>query len=222
MRSIRLANMKENQLTQGKVGPALLRFALPFLIASFLQQLYGTVDTAAVGRLSANAAAELSAVSTGAQVTFSFTTVVMGIATGGTVLIGQYSGADQRDNISRIIGTMFPVFGVLGLLLTVISWPDENGSRWSRGCNYSRPGIQFSLCSRDAESPQGVPIMVQFHGTIIDTAPPRHFLQPCSWDSERKQNLGIIRTPASLIVSHSGLFIGAIRVSAQITANRIR
>ena len=50
---------KNNSLLEGKVGPALVRFALPFLAASILQQLYGTVDMLAVGRLSAQAAAEL-------------------------------------------------------------------------------------------------------------------------------------------------------------------
>lgn len=112
--------MNVNQLTQGKVGPALLRFALPFLAASFLQQLYGTVDTVAVGRLSAEAAAELSAVSTGAQVMYTFNSLVIGIATGSTVLIGQYVGAGQKENIRRTIGTMFPLFGLIAVMLSVV------------------------------------------------------------------------------------------------------
>ena len=40
----------ENTLLTGPVGPALLRFALPFFAASFLQLLYGAVDMAAVER----------------------------------------------------------------------------------------------------------------------------------------------------------------------------
>lgn len=111
-------NQETNKLTQGRVGPALLRFALPFLAASLLQQLYGTVDTVAVGRLSADAAAGLAAISTGAQITYMVTTLVIGLATGSTVLIGQYAGSGQKENISRTIGTMFPLFGIVGLVIS--------------------------------------------------------------------------------------------------------
>lgn len=104
-------SQETNKLIHGRVGPALLRFALPFLAASLLQQLYGTVDTMAVGRLSADAAAGLAAISTGAQITYMVTTLVIGLATGSTVLISQYVGSGQKENISRTIGTMFPLFG---------------------------------------------------------------------------------------------------------------
>ena len=111
---------KNNSLLEGKVGPALLRFALPFLAASLLQQLYGTVDLLAVGRLSANSAASISAVSTGSQLTFSITSVLIGLATGATVLIGQYVGAGRKEDISRTIGTMFPLFGLFALAISIL------------------------------------------------------------------------------------------------------
>lgn len=112
--------MSTNELTKGKVGAALLRFALPFLAASLLQQLYSTVDMIAVGRLARNAAAELSAVSTGAQVMYSFNALVIGLSTGSTVLIGQYVGAGQREKVSRTIGTMFPLFALTAVLISVV------------------------------------------------------------------------------------------------------
>ena len=108
-----------NSLLHGKVGPALMRFALPFLAASLLQQLYSTVDTMAVGRLSANAAASLTAVSTGGQLTYALTSVLIGLATGATVLIGQYVGSNRKEDISRTIGTMFPLFGIFAVCISV-------------------------------------------------------------------------------------------------------
>ena len=111
---------KHNSLLEGKVGPALLRFALPFLAASLLQQLYGTVDMLAVGQLSAHAAAELSAVSTGGQVTYSITSLLIGLATGSTVLIGQYVGAERREDIGRTIGTMFPLFAIFAIVISAL------------------------------------------------------------------------------------------------------
>lgn len=110
----------DNSLLQGKVGPALLRFALPFLAASLLQQLYSTVDMMAVGRLSANAAISLTAVSTGGQLTYAVTSLLIGLATGATVLIGQYVGANRREDIGRTIGTMFPLFGIFAVVISVV------------------------------------------------------------------------------------------------------
>ncbi|MCD8377039.1 MAG: MATE family efflux transporter [Oscillospiraceae bacterium] len=111
---------QENRLLQGGIFSSLVRFALPFLAAALLQQLYGTVDTLTVGRLSANAAAGLSAISTGAQIIYMVTTLVMGLATGGTVLIGQYVGSGQQENVKRAIGTMFPVFGIAAVVLSAL------------------------------------------------------------------------------------------------------
>lgn len=108
-----------NSLLHGKVGPALLRFALPFLAASLLQQLYSTVDMMAVGRLSANAAVSLTAVSTGGQLTYALTSMLIGLATGATVLIGQYVGAERKEDIGRTIGTMFPLFGLFAVVISV-------------------------------------------------------------------------------------------------------
>lgn len=113
-------SQENNKLTQGRVGSALLRFALPFLAASFLQQLYSTVDMVAVGRLTAEAAPALSAVSTSGQVMYTVTSLVIGLATGSTVLIGQYVGAGRREDVSRTIGTMFPLFGIVAVAISVI------------------------------------------------------------------------------------------------------
>ncbi|MGN0967741.1 MAG: MATE family efflux transporter, partial [Oscillospiraceae bacterium] len=110
----------KNSLLHGKVGPALLRFALPFLAASLLQQLYSTVDMMAVGRLSATPAISLSAVSTGGQMTYAVTSLLIGLATGSTVLIGQYVGAGRREDVSRTIGTMFPLFTLIALGVSVV------------------------------------------------------------------------------------------------------
>lgn len=57
--------MKNNELTQGKIGKALIVFAIPFLFASFLQALYGAVDLFVVGKF--DTSTSVSAVSIGSQ-----------------------------------------------------------------------------------------------------------------------------------------------------------
>lgn len=111
--------MEELSLVSGNIKRTLLKFALPFLGASFLQFLYGAADLMIVGRFAD--AAGISAVSTGSQVMQAVTSLVTGLATGGTVLIGQYVGARRREDVRASIGTMFSLFTLIAIVLTLIS-----------------------------------------------------------------------------------------------------
>jgi len=105
--------LTENKLLQGDVPSALLRFALPFLGASLIQFLYGTIDMMVVGRF--GDAAGVSAVATGSQVMQALTGLVTGLTAGGTVLIGQYTGAGRSEDVKRAVGTIFSLFAALAL-----------------------------------------------------------------------------------------------------------
>ena len=111
--------MEDLSLVSGNIKRTLLKFALPFLGASFLQFLYGAADLMIVGRFAD--AAGISAVSTGSQVMQAVTSLVTGLATGGTVLIGQYVGARRREDVRASIGTMFSLFTLIAIVLTLIS-----------------------------------------------------------------------------------------------------
>lgn len=111
--------MEELSLVSGNIKRTLLKFALPFLGASFLQFLYGAADLMIIGRFAD--AAGISAVSTGSQVMQAITSLVTGLATGGTVLIGQYVGARRREDVRASIGTMFSLFTLIAIVLTLIS-----------------------------------------------------------------------------------------------------
>lgn len=103
-------------LTEGKVGKVLIKFAYPFLIANFLQALYGAADLFVVGQYADPAA--VSAVSIGSQVMQTITAIVLGLSMGGTVLIGRYIGAKDSKNAANTIGTMTVSFSVLAIVLT--------------------------------------------------------------------------------------------------------
>ena len=81
---------KTLSLTEGAIGKTLLRFAVPFLLASLLQALYGAVDLFVVGQYADSAA--VSAVAIGSQLMQTITGIVLGISMGGTVLIGHCIG----------------------------------------------------------------------------------------------------------------------------------
>lgn len=105
-------------LTEGKVASTILKFAIPFLLASLLQALYGAADLLIVGQFSDTAG--VSAVSTGSQVMQTITGVVLGLTTGGTILIGQYLGARKDKDVAKTIGSMISIFTLLSIILTII------------------------------------------------------------------------------------------------------
>ncbi|MBU3112468.1 MATE family efflux transporter [Clostridium lacusfryxellense] len=109
---------QHNDLTQGKVTFTLLKFALPFLLASLLQALYGAADLLVVGQFGDSA--QVSAVATGSQIMQTITSVILGLTTGGTILIGNYLGAKKFKDIAESVGTIICIFGIIAAILTVI------------------------------------------------------------------------------------------------------
>ena len=111
--------MKGN-FTEGPILPSLVRFALPVLLALFLQTMYGAVDLLIVGQFGGGLAdVYVSAVSTGSQVMQTVTIVITGLAMGLTVFVGNKIGAGQRRAAGRIIGSGLWLFGIIAAAATV-------------------------------------------------------------------------------------------------------
>ena len=108
----------ENGFLEGAILPSLLKFAVPVLLTLVLQALYGAVDLWAVGMFATTA--DISAVSTGSQTMQIVTGIVTGLSMGTTVLLGQRVGNGDSDGAARVIGTSVGIFGVLGIVLSVV------------------------------------------------------------------------------------------------------
>lgn len=114
-----IIEMKQyTSLTEGKVFSILVRFSIPFLLSSFLQALYGATDLFIVGQFSNSAVT--SAVATGSQIMQTITGIILGITTGGTVLIGQYLGAKKEKDVAGAIGTIICIFSAIAFALLII------------------------------------------------------------------------------------------------------
>ena len=113
------AVLNDKLLTEGKPFSTLLRFSLPFLLSNILQACYGASDLFMVGRFSDSIG--VSAVATGGQVMQTITGLSIGLTAGGTVLIGRYFGARQKQNIAHAVKTMVIVFSFISLLLTAVT-----------------------------------------------------------------------------------------------------
>ena len=104
--------------TQGKIFSPLIRFALPVLLALFLQAMYGAVDLLVVGQF--GTAAGVSAVSTGSQIMQTLTIVIVGLSMGITILVGQRIGEKRFRDAGRAIGSGIALFAAIAAGLTVV------------------------------------------------------------------------------------------------------
>ena len=77
----------EKNLTTGSVFGNVVRFSLPYLFSYFLQTLYGMADLFIIGQYAD--ASGTTAVSVGSQVMHMLTVMIVGLAMGATVTIGQ-------------------------------------------------------------------------------------------------------------------------------------
>lgn len=111
--------MKQTQnFTEGKIFAPLVRFALPVLLALFLQTMYGAVDLLVVGQFGTSA--DVSAVSTGSLVMHTVTVVITSLAMGLTVLVGRKIGEGLKEAAGKIIGSGIWLFAVIAVVLSVV------------------------------------------------------------------------------------------------------
>ena len=108
----------EKNLTTGSVPKTVLSFSIPYLLSYFLQTLYGMADLFIIGQF--NGIKSTTAVSIGSQVMHMITVMIVGLAMGATVKIGQSIGAQNKKQTSLAIGNTITLFMALSLILTLV------------------------------------------------------------------------------------------------------
>lgn len=108
----------ERNLTTGSVWKTILYFSLPYLLAYFLQTLYGMADLFIIGQF--NGVESTTAVSIGSQVMHMLTVMIVGLAMGSTVMIGRAVGAGNSRQADLAIGNTVTLFMSLSVLCTVL------------------------------------------------------------------------------------------------------
>ena len=87
-------------LTSGSIWRKLVKYAAPLVISNVLQASYNIVDMIVAGQYIG--AASLSAISNAGIITNMITQIIVGLATGGNILIGQCFGAGTK-RAARIV-----------------------------------------------------------------------------------------------------------------------
>ena len=90
-------------MTSGDPFRGIVRFSVPLLIGNFAQQLYNTADSIIVGNYIGDTA--LAAVGTAGPIMNLLFVLLMGIATGASILSAQFFGAKDREKLSRTVGS---------------------------------------------------------------------------------------------------------------------
>ena len=105
-------------LTSGNVAKQILKFALPMLLGSLFQQLYSIVDTIIVGKYLGKEA--LASVGASFPIIFTIIALVIGIGSGASVVISQYYGAKDEDNVRKAVDTLNIFLLITGVAISVV------------------------------------------------------------------------------------------------------
>ena len=110
--------MMERNLTTGSVFKNVIIFSLPYLLSYFLQTLYGMADLFIIGQF--EGVASTTAVSIGSQVMHMITVMLVGLAMGTTVSIGQAIGGKDQKRVAEGIGNTVILFMGVALVLMIV------------------------------------------------------------------------------------------------------
>ncbi len=107
-----------NAITEGVIWKQLLLFFFPIMLGSFFQQMYNTADTMIVGRFAGTSAlAAVGSTSSFVNLLFGF---FVGLASGATVILAQYCGAQNRKGIHDAVHTGIALAIAGGLAITAL------------------------------------------------------------------------------------------------------
>lgn len=111
--------MKTGNMTEGSPWRHILKFAMPVLLGSLLQQLYNTVDTVIVGNFASEDA--LSAVGTTGSFAFLFLAIATGFSAGNGVVIAQCYGAKDEKGVRANASTGILFLMGLGIISSILA-----------------------------------------------------------------------------------------------------
>lgn len=108
-------------MTVGTPWKSIVMFSIPLLIGNIAQQLYNTVDSIVVGHYVGDNA--LAAVGSAGPLFNMLLVLFVGISAGVGIMVSQYFGAKNREELSATIGTSITLTALASLLIMVVVPP---------------------------------------------------------------------------------------------------
>ena len=118
MKGRRLFSRDAVCLTEGPIAGQLVRFALPLLLGSLIQQLYSTVDLMFVGRLIGRDAS--AAVGSSGLMVTCIIGFFTGLSVGVGVVAGQAAGRREDGELTRVVHTAAGFTALMSLVFLVL------------------------------------------------------------------------------------------------------
>lgn len=113
------ATVQHNGITEGVIWQQLLIFFFPILFGTFFQQLYNTADAMIVGKFVGKEALSAVGGTTGTLINL-LVGFFVGLSSGAAVVVSQYYGAQQEEQVKKAVHTSFCLALAGGVFLFVI------------------------------------------------------------------------------------------------------
>ena len=104
-------------MTEGRPWEKIVAFTIPMLIGNVAQQLYNTVDSIVVGKYVGDNA--LAAVGSASPMLNLLLVLFVGISMGASIMVSQYFGSRDRENLSRTIGSTITLTAAASVFLMI-------------------------------------------------------------------------------------------------------
>ena len=104
-------------MTEGRPWEKIVLFTIPMIIGNVAQQLYNTVDSIVVGKYVGDNA--LAAVGSASPILNLLLVLFIGISMGASIMVSQYFGSRDRENLSRTIGSVLTLTAVSSVFLMI-------------------------------------------------------------------------------------------------------
>lgn len=106
-------------MTTGAPWKKIVLFTVPMLIGNIAQQLYSTVDSIVVGKYVGDNA--LAAVGSATPIFNLLLVLFMGVSVGAGIMVSQYFGAKDREELSRTICCSVTLTAIVSLILMIVA-----------------------------------------------------------------------------------------------------
>ncbi len=110
----------EIDMTSGPLLGKMLRFAFPVILSNILQLLYNAADSIIVGQFAENGKTALAAVGSTSSIIHLVTNLFIGFFLGGSIIIAQFKGAGQDEEVSKTVHTSALTSLLTGIIVCVI------------------------------------------------------------------------------------------------------
>jgi putative MATE family efflux protein len=140
-------------LTVGKEGKLIMQFAMPMVLGNMFQQLYNVVDSIIIGHYIGKEA--LAAVGASFPIIFLLIAMIIGLGSGFTIIISQYFGSKNIEQVKRTIDTTYVILFFASILITLV------------GIFFSGPIFRLTQLPEEVIPQASVYLDIYFTGTLF-------------------------------------------------------